>query len=145
MDIQLYHNNSENNVINKSITGISTPSCVVKKPCSEINPVIILHSFENMSYCNYAYIEEFNRYYFIDDIIPLTGSEVQLNLRVDVLESFKDSILGLNAIIEKQENIGNKYFNDGSFNVLAREFLTTYNFPAGFDDNGEFILITCGG
>lgn len=145
MDIQLYHNNSENNVINKSLTGISTPSVVLKKPTSELTPSVILHTFENMEYCNYAYIPEFQRYYFIDDIKPLTGSEVQLDMRVDVLESFKNSILSLNAIVEKQETSGNKYFNDGSFNVLSTEFLQSYNFPSGFDDNGEFILITCGG
>ena len=145
MDIQLYHNNSENNVINKSLTGISTPSVVLKKPTSEITPSVILHTFENMEYCNYAYIHEFKRYYFIDDIKPLTGSEVQLDMRVDVLESFKNSILSLNAIVEKQEVNGNKYFNDGSFNVLSTEFLQSYNFPSGFDDSGEFILITCGG
>ena len=145
MDIQLYHNDSENNVINKSLTGISTPSVVLKKPTSEITPSVILHTFENMEYCNYAYIPEFQRYYFIDDIIPLTGSEVQLDMRVDVLESFKTDLLLLNAVVDKQVSIGNKYFNDGSFNVLSKEFLQCYTFPSGFDDNGEFILITCGG
>lgn len=145
MDINLYHNNSENNVINKSLTGVTSAVAVLKKPTSEITPSVILHTFENMNYCNYAYIQEFGRFYYIDDIVPLTGSEVQLNMRVDVLESFKSSILSLNAIVEKQQSSGNKYFNDGSFNVLSTEFLQSYNFPSGFDDNGEFILITCGG
>lgn len=145
MQIHIYHNNSENNAINKNIVGITSPDCVVKDPISMITPTVILNSFENMSYCNYAYIPSFNRYYFIDDIRPLTGSRVELSLRVDVLETYKDTLLALSAVLDKQEANGSPYYNDGSFNVLAREFLQSYNFPNGFNAEGEFILITCGG
>lgn len=144
MTVDLKYNASDNNTINKNITAVSSASCVIKEPMDIENPHIILNSF-NYSSVNYAYIPDLNRYYFITDIINLTGGRVELVLDVDVLESFKSAILNLSAIIEKQQYNGNKYFNDGSFNVTAREFLTTYNFPSGFDDEGEFILITCGG
>lgn len=144
MTVELKYNSSDNNTINKQITAVSTATCVIKEPMDIENPHIILNTFDYNN-VNYAYIPDLNRCYFITDIINLTGGRVELVLDVDVLESFKSAILSLSAIIEKQQNTGNKYFNDGSFNVLAREFLTTYNFPAGFDDNGEFILITCGG
>lgn len=144
MTVELKYNASDNNTINKSITAVDTATCIIKEPMDVEKPHIILNTF-NYSSVNYVYIPDLNRYYFVTDIINLTGGRVELVLDVDVLESFKSSILALSAIIEKQQNNGNKYFNDGSFNVLAREFLTTYNFPAGFDDNGEFILITCGG
>ena len=39
----------------------------------------------------------------------------------------------------------NKYYNDGSFIVSSKEFIKTINFPNGFNENGEFILITAGG
>ena len=144
MTVELKYNASDNNTINKRITAVASATCVIKEPMDIEKPHIILNTF-SYSNVNYAYIPDLNRYYFITDIINLTGGRVELVLDVDVLESFKASILALSAIIEKQQNNGNKYFNDGSFNVLAREFLTTYNFPNGFDDNGEFILITCGG
>lgn len=144
MTVELKYNSSDNNTINKSITAVDTATCTIKEPMDIETPHIILNTF-NYSSVNYVYIPDLNRYYFVTDIINLTGGRVELVLDVDVLESFKSAILSLSAIIEKQQNTGNKYFNDGSFNVLAREFLTTYNFPAGFDDSGEFILITCGG
>lgn len=144
MTVELKYNSSDNNTINKNITAVSSASCTIKEPMDIENPHIILNTF-NYNNVNYVYIPDLNRYYFITDIINLTGGRVELVLDVDVLESFKASILSLSAIIEKQQNTGNKYFNDGSFNVLASEFVQSYNFSEGFSDTGEFILITCGG
>lgn len=144
MTVELKYNSSDNNTINKNITTVSSASCTIKEPMDIENPHIILNTF-NYNNVNYVYIPDLNRYYFITDIINLTGGRVELVLDVDVLESFKASILSLSAIIEKQQNTGNKYFNDGSFNVLASEFVQSYNFSEGFSDTGEFILITCGG
>jgi hypothetical protein len=144
MIVELKYNSSDNNTINKNISSISCVNCILKDPVDIEKPRIILDTF-NYSNVNYVYIPEFNRSYFITDITNLTGGRVELALDVDVLESFKSSILSLSAIIEKQQNTGNKYFNDGSFNVLASEFVQSYNFPEGFSDSGEFILITCGG
>ena len=37
------------------------------------------------------------------------------------------------------------YLNDGSFVSMEKEYITSKNFPQGFLDDGEFILITAGG
>ena len=94
---------------------------------------------------NYCFIPKFNRYYFIDEIIPITGDRSIIKCRVDVLESFKDDIKSLTAIINKQETIADKFIDDGSWIVENKDFLQSYNFSNGFNDNGEFILITAGG
>ena len=145
MQITFYNNASENNTIGKNLTQIGSPvTCVVKGDCSQYTPKVIL-DYADYSVANYAYIDEFERYYFITDKPVRTGGRIEISLKSDPLESFKSEILNLSAVIEKQENKGNMYFNDGSFNVTAREFLSTFVFPSGFDDTGEFILITCGG
>lgn len=145
MNITLYNNASENNCIGKHLTQIGNPiPCVIKEDMGLYAPHVILNYADYLN-ANYAYIDDFQRYYFITDKPVKTGGRIELSLKSDPLQTFKSQILGLTAVIEKQENKGNMYFNDGSFNVTAREFLTTYNFPSGFDDNGEFILITCGG
>ena len=145
MTLKLYNNASENNTIGKNLTQIGSDiECVVKDEMSIYTPKVILN-YNDYQTANYAYIEEFNRYYFITDKPLNIGGRLLLSLKSDPLETFKNEILGLSAVIEKQENKANMYFNDGSFNVTAREFLQSYNFPSGFDDNGEFILITCGG
>ena len=62
-----------------------------------------------------------------------------------MLESFKDDIKSLTAIINKQETIADKFIDDGSWIVENKDFLQSYNFSNGFNDSGEFILITAGG
>ena len=78
----------------------STPSvtlqCNVKTASSIINPVIELK--ENPIEYNYCYIEKFNRYYFISDIVYGIGTWI-VSLNVDVLASFRSDILNSSQYI----------------------------------------------
>lgn len=145
MQIVLYKNLSENNVIGKNLTQIKTLECNFKNDVSIINPNLVLYYEFALLDANYCYIPNFNRYYFIDEIIPITGDRSIIKCRVDVLESFKDDIKSLTAIINKQETIADKFIDDGSWIVENKDFLQSYNFSNGFNDSGEFILITAGG
>ena len=53
---------------------------------------------------NYAFIPEFNRYYFIDDIIVVNNKLADLVLTVDVLMTYKKGIYGLKCFVERNEN-----------------------------------------
>ena len=78
----------------KRPTGEGTSfNCILKEDTSIINPVIRLDLGQpfNPSQFNYAYIEDFNRYYFIEDWIN-SGSLWIASLSVDVLASFKTEI-----------------------------------------------------
>lgn len=148
MEVVLCSNASEKNYINKNISVLDTATCVIKGNISYETPVIILAYDSNIAdKVNYMRIPELNRSYFITDIINLTGGRYELHGKVDVLESFKSSILGLNVIVDKTETdtLANMYYNDGSFICSEKEFIYTKNFPQGFNNNGEFILITAGG
>ena len=96
---------------------------------------------------NYCFIPKFNRYYFIYEIVPITGDRCIVKCRVDVLESFKNSILNLDCIVDKQEKeiASNKYINDGSFVTTSKQFNRMIEFPNGFDEKGSYILICAGG
>lgn len=144
--IQLAYNASERKVIGKNITPIGSPiQCIIKGNASIMNPVFIVNSSNSYPVgVNYLYWQDTGRYYFIDDIQFLTGSRMAIYCSVDVLESFKTYIKSQTAIIDKQENQSNMYFNDGSFIKDSREFYTVTSFPNGFNDQGEFILITAG-
>ena len=149
MDIKLCNNASETNIINKRITDVHTVSgATIKGNLSYENPVIVLAYSDSIAHnINYMKITELNRCYFITDIINLTGGRYEIHGKVDVLESFKAQILQLSAIIDKQSNISNvnMYLDDGSFMVENKEFNTVINFPGGFNDGGEYILVTAGG
>ena len=145
MEVILYKNSSENNVIGKSLVQIKSVECNLKNDVSVVNPTLVLSYTDSILDSNYCFIPKFNRYYFIDEIIPITGDRNIIKCRVDVLESFKDDIKSLTAIINKQETIADKFIDDGSWIVENKDFLQSYNFSNGFNDNGEFILITAGG
>ena len=148
MDIILYNNASEPNEINKAITQIDTASAVIKGDISYETPTLILnYDGTVVDNINYFEIQELNRCYFITDIKNLTGGRYQIQGRVDVLESFKNSILALSAIVDKS-NISrdiNMYLDDGSYMVENKEFNSVINFTTGFNEAGEYILITAGG
>lgn len=61
---------------------------------------------------NYAFIPEFNRYYFIDDIIVVNNRLVDLVLTVDVLMTYKKGIYGLKCFVERNENNYNELLID---------------------------------
>ena len=147
MEIKLYKNLSENNVIGKTLTQIKSVEANLKNDVSVINPTLVLSYTENILESNYCFIPKFNRYYFIDEIVPITGDRCIVKCRVDVLESFKEDIKSLTVILDKSQSIykSNKYLDDGSFVVENKDFNTIYNFTNGFNDEGTFILICAGG
>ena len=145
MEVILYKNSSENNVIGKSLAQIKSVECNLKNDVSVINPTFVLSYTDSILDSNYCFIPKFNRYYFIDEIIPITADRIIIKCKVDVLESFKNDIKSLTAIINKQEIIADKFIDDGSWIVENKDFLQSYNFSNGFNDSGEFILITAGG
>lgn len=147
MEVILYKNSSENNVIGKSLAQIKSVEANLKNDVSIINPTLVLNYTANILNSNYCFIPKFNRYYFIDEIVPITGDRCIVKCRVDVLESFKDDIKSLTVILDKSQSIykSNKYLDDGSFIVENKDFNTIHNFPNGFNDEGTFILICAGG
>lgn len=146
MEIKLCQNMSENNIINKNIVEVDTATASIKGALSVEAPVLILAYDADLQDINYLKIAEFHRNYYITDIVNLTGGRYEIKAKTDVLESFKSDILALNAIIDKSPaSKANLYLDDGSFVTENREFMRVLNFPNGFNDDGEYILITAGG
>lgn len=147
MNLTLYYNSSERKVIGKSLTARGSVTAILKGDASVLRPVFVLdYNASYLSGINYLYCTQTNRYYYVDDIEMTLGGRIILYCSVDVLESYKTQIKNQTAIIKKQQNTGqaNKYFNDGSFVTETRDFYTIKSFSNGFNDNGEFILITAG-
>ena len=90
MELKIYNNNSNTNVLNKNITLVDTLEFNLKKDNSILQPVLILKNYSSGNYC---YIKEFKRYYYITDIKMLTGGLYQLQLDVDVLMTYKEDII----------------------------------------------------
>lgn len=148
MRVILYNTTSDNRVLNKSITLIKEIDAELKDADDVIYPTLKIQRFKDWEKVNYIYIKSFNRYYYVNTIKQLLGNTILLDCSVDVLMSNKDAIRNLTCIIDKQENsattYSDKYLDDGSFITECRTFNSILNFPQGFNENGEFILITAG-
>lgn len=145
MQIVLLLNHSEKNKINKNLSNANYVAGTLKDETSIINPVVMME-LSNPTQYNYAYIPEFNRYYFITDITSVRNGLWRISLSVDVLESFKTEILNASAIISDTETTGlNKYMTGDVWKTNVKETTNIINFPYGLSENGHFILITAGG
>lgn len=148
--INLFTCTSERNRIDKSdyISNRFTMEGALRNESSVTNPVILIEKTNPVSVkYNYMYIEEFKRWYFIDDIVSVRDKLWEIHASVDVLYSFKNDILSTYCILEKAENEddANLYLDDGSFVLDSRKYNTVIPFPSGLNDNGSYILICAGG
>ena len=145
MNIVLYKNASDKNTIGKALSGAITLSGVLRDESSVISPSFRVASNTNLAQYNYAYIESFGRYYFINGITVERTGVWYLDLKSDALESFKNGILSHDAVIERQENDFNLYFSDPEWKVYETQQIVTRDFPEGFDNIGTFYLTASGG
>ena len=148
MRVILYNTTSDNRVLSKNIALIKEIDAELKDANDVISPTLKIQRFEGWEKVNYIYIKSFNRYYYVNTIKQLLGNTILLDCSVDVLMSNKDAIKNLTCIVDKQENsstaYSDKYLDDGSFITECRTFNSILNFPHGFNDDGELILITAG-
>lgn len=145
MEIRLYNNISDNRTIRKKLLNEFSLTGTLRDTCSLIEPVINIES-SNVLRFNYAYIPDFQRYYFVKEITNLRKNIWTLELEVDPLMSFKGDILALDVVVDKQSSdlIGDEYIDDGSLVADNNTFTSVYNLSSGFNDHGEYILITAG-
>ena len=112
MELQIYNNNSNTNVLNKKITLVDTLEFNLKADNSILQPILILKKYKTGNYC---YIKEFNRYYYISDIRVLTGGLYQLQLEIDVLMTYKDKIMSKPITTQKIVQIPNEVDFNGLY------------------------------
>lgn len=143
MQIKLYKNLSEVNTIGKTLTEESVRTGTLKDGCSVLSPSVVLTG-ENLSGYNYAYIPQFSRYYFIKEITSVKSGLWEISMRVDVLETYKDSIKANTAIIKRQEKIWDMYINDEKFKAESTNKTATIMFPQNHFNTVNFILTVAG-
>lgn len=147
MEVQFYYNQSDSRVINKRLMEMDNNvfEGVPRGDVSVMNPVI---RFENDGILrfNYAYVPELQRYYSVVDITAFRDGVWDITFAVDVLMSFRRDIMNLSVVVDKQSmgRNGDEYIDDGSLVSENVMFQSLYEFPNGFNDTGEYILITAG-
>lgn len=93
--IQFFQITTGHNVIGKTTNkkAMYTIDTPLKQDTNRLNPTILIYSDLSLEIMNYCYIDEFNRYYFIDKIEQVRKNLYRIHCKVDVLESYKLEIL----------------------------------------------------
>lgn len=93
--------------------------CLVKTPSSVINPTVQVSKDVNPVAFNYAYIPEWDRYYFIQDVTYNLGTWL-IDLRVDVLASYRENILNSQQYVLRSYSQFNDNILDNLYTTKAK-------------------------
>lgn len=132
MNVTLYNNSSNPNVVNKTITAIRNAiPCSLKDDTDLQTPTIRLSKslISDPTSFNYMYIDIFKRYYYTKQPLECIGGILEIEGNIDVLMSHKDEIKQLNALVERQQNFYNLYLADLQIPNLAYKRVQTLKFP----------------
>ncbi len=128
MEIILYSSIADPRDLYKGskLTTIDTVEAEPFYPLEVTVPEFRLAYNQNFRNINYCYVAELGRYYFISDITLESGNAMIIHCECDVLMSFRDDILGLDAICLRNEYDFNKYIQDPNIPSSTKATITNY-------------------
>lgn len=131
----------------KNLSNIIKENVIItyKDATEFIRPIIVLDydGSWNMRDCNYIYLSDKNRYYFVEKHSFQKGQKVVYELLVDVRTSHKEGIRGLTCTVTRNENLKNGYLHDNNYSVYAYEQIVCKMFPNAINQD-SIILMTVG-
>ena len=150
MTITLYNNVSDNRKLNKIIDMKGSEVIALLETSSIENPIFILEN-RTINF-NYLYVSDFNKYYYISDIILMQGGKIKLFCEVDVLMTYASQIKATRQLILRQENIKSNYITDDRL-LLKKDKLqklikfkySNLNFDQSTATGYNFLLTVSGG
>lgn len=115
-------------------------SCYLKEETSIRNPSFILAD----PMPAITYVQAFGNYYFVDDIINMDANRSEVVCSLDVLATYKASILGYTAFVERSASNYDSFVNDNllsSRQLIINEQMIQTELPDFFaPDPGVYIV-----
>ena len=131
MQIKFCYTFDDRRKLEKSITWFNTFDC---KPYTDYNisapNLLITNATGAIANNNYAYISDYQRYYYVDSVTVGRNGMYVVQLSVDVLMSYVDGIKNLSATISRQENIGINDIVDSLLPLQNRKELAVIEFES---------------
>lgn len=131
------------NVVNKSVTPTATVNGTFRGIADVLNPTIEVVGVDAREY-NYCYIPDLERYYFIRHVEITPRGLCKCELHVDVLKTYADQILALNAETNFYEE-GNPYSSSAEFGTDIRKVLNRIEFSNPFRSRPQLVLVAIQG
>lgn len=137
MKIHLYKTTSANNVVTKELTDEFVLEGALRDgEFTILRPTITVQ--RNVSEYNFAWVPDFKRYYFIDNVRVLREKLFAIYMRVDVLMTYGAQIRLLTGETDEMEG-GNPYLSS-QLDVEVRKDIERVSFENNFT-TGDYIII----
>ena len=148
MEFTLAYTDSPNNMLEKSYTVLGGYSGTMRAAISALRPVIdveIEDATTTVMQANYAYIQTFDRFYFIRNKTAINNKLWRFELETDVLMSFRQEIGKLEAVVERQTDNYDMYLPDPKIPVDCRKAISYRKFPSSPFGLPYITMIVLGG
>ena len=140
MTVIFYKYDGIKNKINKTLSnGLNINDVIVQNDFDITDFELLIKNSSFNSEYNYCYIQDLERYYFIESVERMNGTIYKIRVSVDVLKSFSSQIENINAIITKSENPDDNFVNCEKSETFESEVI---NMTDNFNHNGNLILVT---
>lgn len=140
--LNMYRNTSDNRYLNKTLNMLAeNVPCTFKDDTSAVEPTIIISPDAYTPACNYVYLSDTDRYYYVADRV-FSQQRVELKLSIDVRMSFNFS--NCDCIALRSSNKYNMYLDDNEYARLQYNEVYTKPFPNAFSKTLNYILMIAG-
>lgn len=150
MDIQLFKNNTPPPHMGRSLTPVAAfaiPDTVIEK-MDLLNPVLTFKNsdFPNIATANYCHLgAPFNRYYFMGTATAGEDGLTRIPCHVDVLYTYRNSILSADCIAERSSSSYSDYLQDEFIQIEKGYTYNISKFNYSFNpDTGDYVLLVSG-
>lgn len=143
--INFFNYNGRYNTLPKTLGEAAPLEGVFHDDYNYMTPTITVTSSTPITY-NYCYIPTFGKYYYINRIDVVNSTTYRLYLRLDVLQTYKDSILASTGTVTVS-NSANKYASNRNVVYDVRPKFEKIGFANSglFKEEGSIIMITIKG
>lgn len=138
--LTLYKNLSERIRVDKNIQTLGTIEGTFRGQADVLEPTLTIKG-EFTNQCNYFYVQEFGRYYYVTRTIIVVNGLIELHGAVDVLMSWKSGIKANGGVVGRQATQYNLYLQDPLIHAYQNAMVGTLEFPEGFTTE-SYILAT---
>ena len=135
----LYVNNSDTNVLNKSLTLKKSDNISIKEDTSIVTPSILINSDVDLSGINYMKLDN---YYYYASVTLLNGNLYRIDGKMDGLMSADYS--NCKGLLNRSACKYNEY-QANDIPIASYEQIKTLSFSNGFSKELKYLLVTVGG
>lgn len=138
MQIIFYNYGGKSNTIVKILPQpTATYEGTLRQGVSLLSPSMFIeeHSFDKLRFVNYAYIQEFDRYYFVTNISVATEGLIQIDRKEDVLMTYQGIIKSSSGIIARTScpKLYNKEYPDNMRPASGKYYKNLYRLGGNTD------------